>query len=46
MLVRTPSIDLEQNLRISGNGSIQNIMVIEGDVLDKELPYFNGMCNV
>ena len=21
-------------------------MVIEGDVLDKELPYFNGMCNV
>ena len=46
MLVRTPSIDLEQNLRISGSGSIQNIMVIEGDVLDKELPYFNGMCNV
>ena len=46
MLVRTPSINLEQNLRISGGGSIQNIMVIEGDVLDKELPYFNGMCNV
>ena len=46
MLVRTPSVDLEQNLRISGSGSIQNIMVIEGDVLDKELPYFNGMCNV
>ena len=46
MLVRTPSIDLEQNLRISGSGTIQNIMVIEGDVLDKELPYFNGMCNV
>lgn len=46
MLVRTPSINLEQNLRISGSGSIQNIMVIEGDVLDKELPYFNGMCNV
>lgn len=44
--VKTPSIDLEQNLRISGSGSIQNIMVIEGDVLDKELPYFNGMCNV
>lgn len=46
MLVRTPSINLEQNLRISGSSSIQNIMVIEGDVLDKELPYFNGMCNV
>lgn len=46
MLVRTPSINLEQNLRISGGGSIQNIMVIEGDVLNKELPYFNGMCNV
>ena len=46
MLVRTPSIDLEQNLRISGSGSIRNIMVIEGDVLDKELQYFNGMCNV
>ena len=46
MLVRTPSVDLEQNLRISGSGSIQNIMVIEGEVLDKELPYFNGMCNV
>ena len=46
MLVRTPSVNLEQNLRISGSGTIQNIMVIEGDVLDKELPYFNGMCNV
>ena len=46
MLVRTPSINLEQNLRISGGGSIQNIMVIESNVLDKELPYFNGMCDV
>lgn len=46
MLVRTPSINLEQNLRISGSGSIKNIIVCEGDVLDKELPYFNGMCNV
>lgn len=46
MLVRTPSVNLGQNLRISGGGSIKNIMVIEGDVLNKELPYFNGMCNV
>lgn len=44
--VKTPSVNLGQNLRISGSGTIQNIMVIEGDVLDKELPYFNGMCNV
>lgn len=45
--IKTPTGFLShEQIKLSGNGTIGQVMVIEGNVLDKELPYFNGMCNV
>ena len=46
LTVRTPAILSHEQLILSGTGFAHNFIVVEGDIISTELPYFEGMKDV